>query len=39
MVDLLQETAIQIAYASKLFAKEQEVITLNAHSKVRVQNT
>lgn len=28
-----QETAIQIAYASKLFHKEQEVLTINAHDK------
>ncbi|XP_076467810.1 phospholipid-transporting ATPase VA-like [Babylonia areolata] len=28
-----QETAIQIAYASRLIGKEQEVITVNAHDK------
>ncbi|XP_070196933.1 phospholipid-transporting ATPase VA-like isoform X2 [Littorina saxatilis] len=28
-----QETAIQIAYASKLISKDQEVLTINAHSK------
>jgi phospholipid-translocating ATPase len=29
-----QETAIQIAYASRLFTKDQEVITINARTKV-----